>query len=303
MGRRANAPDGSERPDRRFPSFGRWIHGIGPDSQAVDPALQIQHHAEHTVVLRQSMALNYEAPFLYLLFGYRAVLLFDTGATSDPGLFPIRRVVDELVDEWRKSRDLGPDYRLVVAHSHSHDDHTAGDSQFLERPSTVIQGVGVDDVIRFYGFPKDDIDNLVSFDLGGRRIEVLRIPGHDAASIAIFDPWTGWILTGDTVYPGRLYVRDSVAFRRSISNLVKLAGARGATALMGCHVEMSTQPGIDYPRGTLWQPDEPGIAMRVSQLGRVADVMYVTENYGRYDFDDFILISEPTRHAVELGLV
>ena len=34
---------------------------------------------------------------MYLLFGTNTVLLHDTGATGDPGLFPLRRTVDELI--------------------------------------------------------------------------------------------------------------------------------------------------------------------------------------------------------------
>jgi glyoxylase-like metal-dependent hydrolase (beta-lactamase superfamily II) len=39
----------------------------------------------------------------------------------------------------------------------------------------------------------------VEFDLGGRVLEVTGIPGHHEASIAIYDPWSGFLLTGDTV--------------------------------------------------------------------------------------------------------
>jgi len=40
------------------------------------------------------------------------------------------------------------------------------------------------------------------------------------------DPWTGFLLTGDTVYRGRLYVEDWAAFGRAIDRLVGFAGHR-----------------------------------------------------------------------------
>ena len=63
------------------------------------------------------------------------------------------------------------------------------------------------------------------FDLGGRVLEVTGIPGHHEAAIAVYDPWTGFLLTGDTVYPGRLYVRDMPAFMDSLDRLVAFAAA------------------------------------------------------------------------------
>ncbi len=40
-----------------------------------------------------------------------------------------------------------------------------------------------------------------TIDLGGRLIDVLAIPGHDQASIALYDRRTGLLLTGDSLYP------------------------------------------------------------------------------------------------------
>ena len=38
------------------------------------------------MILRQNMAIDYEAPFLYLLFGGDRALLLDTGATASAAL-------------------------------------------------------------------------------------------------------------------------------------------------------------------------------------------------------------------------
>nr|BFE78243.1 hypothetical protein GCM10020093_008440 [Planobispora longispora] len=39
-------------------------------------------------------------------------------------------------------------------------------------------------------------------------LECLPAPGHHEASVVFYDRWTGFLLTGDTVYPGRLYIQD-----------------------------------------------------------------------------------------------
>jgi hydroxyacylglutathione hydrolase len=36
-----------------------------------------------------------------------------------------------------------------------------------------------------------------------------------------------------------------------------------------CHIEMTTTPGLDYPVGTTYQPDEPPLEMTVEHLQAV----------------------------------
>src|SRR5215475_1169782 len=78
----------------------RWIHGAPSRRQASDPPIQVHHYDEHTVILRESKSVSFEAPFLYLLFGNERALLVDTGATADPAKFPLRATVDQLVADW-----------------------------------------------------------------------------------------------------------------------------------------------------------------------------------------------------------
>ena len=222
----------------------RWNHGAARGRAPGDPSIQVHAFDEHTVVMRQSKSVHVEAPFMYLFFGEDRAFLFDTGAYPDPERLPLRETVDSLVDAWLQKypRD---DYGLVVAHSHAHYDHVKADPQFVGRANTAIVGLGVDDVREFYGFV-DWPAEVVRLDLGGRVLEVTGCPGHHEASIAVYDPWTGWLLTGDTVYPGRLYVPDFPAFLSSLERMLALCDSRPVTQVMGCHVEMSRRPGRDY---------------------------------------------------------
>ncbi len=56
------------------------------------------------------------------------------------------------------------------------------------------------------------VDNQGAIDLGDRVLDVLAIPGHHAAHVAYYDRKTGILLTGDHLYPGRLYVADFPAY-------------------------------------------------------------------------------------------
>ena len=40
----------------------RWIHGSESAKHNTDPDIQVHWYDEHTVILRQNMAINYEAP-------------------------------------------------------------------------------------------------------------------------------------------------------------------------------------------------------------------------------------------------
>src|SRR5882762_3563485 len=78
----------------------RWIHGSPSAKHNTDPDIQVHPYDEHTYILRQNKAINYEAPFLYLMFGNTRAVLVDTGATASAEFFPLRKVIDELVGRW-----------------------------------------------------------------------------------------------------------------------------------------------------------------------------------------------------------
>jgi glyoxylase-like metal-dependent hydrolase (beta-lactamase superfamily II) len=274
-----------------------WIHGTPRRVRSTDPPLQVHRFDEHTFVLRQGKAETWEAPFLYLLFGNERALLFDTGAVADPRRMPLRSTVDGLVTDWL-DRHPTTEYELIVAHSHSHGDHVAGDAQFEDRPNTVVVGHGVDAVQQFFGFT-DWPGQRRQLDLGGRVLEVTGCPGHHATSIAVLDSWSGFLLTGDTVYPGRLYVNDAEAFHASLEALVHLAQRHNVRTILGGHIEMTRTARRDYPIGARYQPDEPSIAMTVDQLCAVRDAARdVREQPGAHMFDDFAIYNGRCSSAV-----
>jgi glyoxylase-like metal-dependent hydrolase (beta-lactamase superfamily II) len=278
----------------------RWIHGAPARKPTDDPPIQVHHYDEHTVIVRQSKSVNYEAPFLYLLFGNDRALLLDSGATANPAKFPLRATVDQLVTRWLARHPRGT-YQLVVAHTHGHRDHVAGDAQFAGRPATTIVARELDAVQQHFGFTGWP-EQIVAFDLGGRVLEVTGSPGHHPAAITIYDPWTGFLLTGDTVIPGRLYAFDFPQFLASLDRMVALAGSRAVTHVLGCHIEMTRQPGRDYALGATYQPDERALEMTVAQLRDVrAAAASVAGKQGTHRFDDFVIYNEPgTRDQLKL---
>jgi hydroxyacylglutathione hydrolase len=271
-----------------------WSHGARSKRAAAAPPIQVHRYDEHTVILRQSKSVHFEAPFLYLLFGNERALLLDTGATADPRLFPLREIVDGLIADWlaRHPRDR---YELVVAHSHGHGDHVAADGQFAGRADTTVVAREIEAVQQFFGFD-DWPAQIVPFDLGGRVLEITGSPGHHRAAVTIYDPWTGFLVTGDTVLPGRLYVDDAAVFLASMDRLVEFVRGRPVTHVMGGHIEMRRAPGRDFPLGARYQPGERPLQMGVDRIMVIRDAAAaIAGRRGVRAFDDFIIYNEPRK--------
>lgn len=231
------------------------------------PDWQIQQYNEDLFILRESGCTDYEKPFLYLFFGKQSALLEDTGS----GPAETARAVHGVMSRWLK-RNKRESIPLVVVHSHSHGDHIAGDSQFQSMKDVTMVPLTVEGTQAFFGIQRwpEDIGKI---DLGDRIIDVIPIPGHDTLSLALYDRQTGILFSGDSLYPGRIFVRDFDAFTRSNQRLVDFTRGKIVNHILGCHVEQSTTPYIDYPVGTAYQPFEVPLQMSRAHLLEMNDAL------------------------------
>ncbi len=205
-------------------------------------------------------------------------MLVDTGATG----VDVAGEVGSLLARWasaarrRRWAEAGTARRrcrrCVVTHTHGHSDHVAGDGQFAGRPRTTVVGTGVAEVSSFFGISAWP-DGIGTIDLGRRPIDVVPIPGHEAASVAFYDRRTGILLSGDLLYPGRLYVRDGAAFKESVRRLVAFTRVRPVAHVLGAHIENTRTPFVDYPEGTADQPEEHVLELGRAHLLELADAL------------------------------
>jgi len=232
-----------------------WKTG-GPNCVTV-PDWQVHEYNEDFYILRESGCIHFEKPFLYLIFGQQEALLEDTGA----GEIETAPFVMSLMAKWAKRKGRAVP-GLVVIHSHGHGDHTAGDKQFLSLPNVRFVAATPAAVQRTAGISRWPEDNG-TIDLGGRVIDVIPIPGHNDSSIALYDRLTGNLLTGDSLYPGRLGVSlaDVPVFATSASRLAEFARTHEIAHVLGTHIEQSRTPYLDYPRGTVYQPEEHALEL------------------------------------------
>ena len=270
------------------PLFAPWIDG----TQSGEPEMQVQRYDRDTFVIRQSVKTNFEAPFLYLLFGKDRALLLDTGA----GGLKVRPTIDELIGQWlaEHRRTAIP---LVVAHTHGHGDHHAGDSEFRDRPDTTVVGLTAPDVAAFFGiadWPRD----IVKYDLGRRTLDVIPTPGHHPSHVMIYDERTRLLLSGDSLYPGRLYVPTDqfAAFRDSIDRVVGFTKGRRVAHVLGAHIEMTASPGQDFPDGAKTHPNERVLELPYADLLELQAALHAMGDTARRDVhSDFIVFPTPPR--------
>ncbi len=177
----------------------------------------------------------------YLIIGTESALLFDTGN----GIGDIKAVVEQLTDE-----------PVRVLNSHSHFDHIGGNYQFddvlsIATEFTLARTGGIQsDEVRMEASPEALCKSLPEgvteashqtrpfsitetiaegdvVDIGGRRLEVLHVPGHTDDSIALLDRDAGFLWSGDSFYEGPIWLffpeTDLAAYQKSVAKLAAVA--------------------------------------------------------------------------------
>jgi len=258
-------PDGGDLERGVLPQ--KWMTG-GPKCMEI-PEWQVHEYNPDLYILRQSGCTDAEMPFLYLFFGKDRGLLWDTGSRNGNLAPAFQRVVHNWLE--RNHRESIP---VIVTHSHSHGDHTFGDGaiQALNDPAIPITFVPakIADTQAFFHIATWPTD-LGEVDLGGRVLNIVPIPGHDVVSIALYDRRTGILLTGDSLYPGRLYVRDFAAFQTSTERLIAFIEGKPVAHVLGNHIEQSRTPFLDFPIGSIYHPDEHVLDLTFGTLLELED--------------------------------
>jgi glyoxylase-like metal-dependent hydrolase (beta-lactamase superfamily II) len=255
-----------------------WMHGSPNCAQNADPPIQLHSYNANTHILRQNKCNTFEAPFIYVLVGETSALMFDSGATSSTSL---RTAALPL---------LGGK-PLLVAHTHAHGDHVAGDGTFTGQPNITVVARTRAAVQAAFGIGTWPTDQGM-LDLGGRVLDVLAIPGHEAQHIAIYDRQTGLLLSGDSLYPGLLFINDWTTYRTSMGRLAQFVASHPIAHVLGAHIEMTKTPKVNYPYGTTYQPDEHVLqltAAHVAELDAALTALGPTPPAQPQAHDDFVI--------------
>ncbi len=285
-------PAGAQAPEPngagvRAGTLPRSWHPSGPRC-ADKPAFEINAYNDDLFILRESGCSNYEKPFLFLLFGKDKALLLDTGA----GKTDVAPVVQGVIDGWLRRNGRNA-IELIVAHTHAHGDHIAGDADLAKLPRTTVVAPNPGAVQTFFNIHNWPVE-ASTYDLGQRVLDIIPIPGHEPSSIAIYDRQTAILFTGDTLYPGRLYVHDAAAFASSVQRLVDFSRGKIVAHVLGNHIEQTRTPYLDYAIGTVYQPDEHPLELGRAQLLELNEALKgMSGQIRRMALRDFTIWPEP----------
>ncbi|MDR1693036.1 MAG: MBL fold metallo-hydrolase [Oscillospiraceae bacterium] len=145
----------------------------------------------------------------FLFAGRETALLVDSGYGSGD----LAALARELTDK-----------PVALVNTHADGDHTGNNAQFGQVT------MHPDD---FPKYREDEPDGIVEpvrdrIDLGGRKFEVIHIPGHTPGSIALLDAENRILVAGDSVQAGMIFMfgkgRDLGRYIQSLEKLHGIAG-------------------------------------------------------------------------------
>jgi glyoxylase-like metal-dependent hydrolase (beta-lactamase superfamily II) len=183
---------------------------------------------------------QYEEVISYLIVGRRRALLFDTGM----GIANIQKTVEELTplpvsvlnshthndhvgDNWRFSHIYGMD----TAFTRESAKGSSADAQAELAPGQLCGPLPADFDPKSYKTKPFHITYWLhdgdKIDLGRRTLQVIATPGHTPDAISLLDSENGLLFTGDTYYPGPIFLyrpeTDLDAYVHSLEKMVALA--------------------------------------------------------------------------------
>jgi glyoxylase-like metal-dependent hydrolase (beta-lactamase superfamily II) len=184
----------------------------------------------------------------YLIIGQKRALLFDTGM----GISNIKKLTEGLTS-----------LPLSVLNSHTHNDHVGGNWRFskgqiygMDTAFTRASAKGsradaqaeiavgqlcgplpTNFDAKSYSTRAFQIGHWLHdgdrIDLGGRVLQVIAAPGHTPDSIALLDQQNGLLFTGDTYYPGPIFLyRPETDLDAHETTLAKLSGMAAQLKLL-----------------------------------------------------------------------
>ena len=275
-----------------------WIHGSLSAKANTDVRVQVHRYNEHTYILRQNPAVHWEAPFMYLLFGQSRALLLDAGATAEARYFPLRDVLQRVVERWQYANNVELQEVLIVPMGRS-DFQVAALDQFSDWPLAQVVEPSEDARTKAFG---SDWPESGELELGGRRLTILSAPGLESQAIAVYDSWTQVMFTGNVLFPGRLVIRDFASYQSTLKSLQEFSRQNPVLQLWGGRVEMSAEPGLDFILRSNYRPNERTLPLNVGAISDALGIVNLIN--GEKDIhihNDFIVMHGVGRGARAYG--
>ena len=163
-------------------------------------------------------ALITQGPLCYMVLGEAFALVIDTGLGNE--------------DVYKNAR-LITDKPLILVNTHGHGDHIGCNEKFNASYAHEFEHGKIS--------RKNEVIIPVSegylFELGGRSLKVIEIPGHTPGSIALFEEETGFLFSGDMIGDRPLFLQFEYSnLEQYIASMEKLiAMGDKIKAIFCCH--------------------------------------------------------------------
>ena len=89
---------------------------------------------------------------------------------------------------------------------------------------------------------------------------------------------------------------DLEVFRASIDRLVAFMADHEVTWVLGTHIEMSAEPGVDYPRRVPTHPNERELKLDPNVMYELRDALHAMGDQMRHDVHDDFIVFPRYRH-------
>jgi len=269
-----------------------WNQGAADCTAGRRPPLEVHAYDTRSFVLREDLCATFEAPFMYLLIGTDKALLIDTGDVADAEQMPLAHTVLKLLPDSGQGR-----LPLLVAHTHRHLDHRAGDAQFQSLPGVQLVPFDLDGMRRFFNFSHWP-DGSAVIDLGGRPIDVLPAPGHNPTELVFYDRDSQVLFSGDFLLPGRLLVDDADAYLASARRVAAFAADHPVRAVLGGHIEFDAA-GEPLPWQSQYHPNERVLPLGPEALQALPAALQGFNGF--YSRSGPFVIMNPTRNLIAMA--
>ena len=212
-----------------------------PASKMIDDWYAVEAIDTQTFAINEPKSSQYNTS--YLIIGDRQAIMFDAGSGERlPGSRSMREIAEQYTDK-----------PITLILSHFHYDHIHDAAMFdgvslVDRPeirTSINNGVftispweSLDSEWRSLKVAAIIADGDV-MDLGGRKLDVLNLPGHTTESVVLFDRSRNQVFTGDFIYRhlGGIIAfapsADLVAYKANSARLLQLTNSD--TLFCGAH--------------------------------------------------------------------